>query len=582
MTTLTTPKPQPQPLFHSCEEDDRTTLRLIPLGGLGEFGLNMMCYETGGERIVVDCGSMFPDTDMLGIDLVVPDIQYLLDEPERLKAIVLTHAHEDHIGALPYILSQIPVPVYGTRLTLAYVEEKLREHEILDQTDLCELTFREPVHLGHLFTVTALHVTHSVPDSAALAIATPAGVVVHSGDYKIDYSPVDNNRFDHFSFSKLGEAGVLALVGDSTNANVPGTTHTERWVSQHLESIFASSEGTIFCTTFSTSIHRLQILMNLAERFGRRIFVVGRSLEKTFRIGAEHGLLDIPQSFFCSLREYDYIARTNASCWPRDRRVNRRRPWPCSRATNTNASRSRKATTVILSARTIPNNVRSINRMVNHLCRRGARVFDASSADVHASGHAYREEIKALISLTQPQFLIPAHGELRQLLAHRDAAIAAGFDERNIFILDDGDVIEFRVSDSNARARATADLAGHVPSGHVLVDGKTVGETGDVVLRDRRHLSEDGMVIAILNVDKKSGELLNDPEIVTRGFVCVDESEELINRLRAIVREAFEACTPETREDPEVLHPEIRRALRRYIRRNYERFPLILPVVQEV
>jgi len=582
MTTLTTPKPQPQPLFHSCEEDDRKILRLIPLGGLGEFGLNMMCYETGGERIVVDCGSMFPDTDMLGIDLVVPDIQYLLDEPERLKAIVLTHAHEDHIGALPYILSQIPVPVYGTRLTLAYVEEKLRAHEILDQTDLCELTFREPVHLGHHFSVTAHHVTHSVPDSAALAIATPAGVVVHSGDYKIDYSPVDNNRFDHFSFSKLGEAGVLALVGDSPNANVPGTPHTERGVSQPLESIFASSEGTIFCTTFSTSIHRLQILMNLAERFGRRIFVVGRSLEKTFRIGAEHGLLDIPQSFFCSLREYDYIA-------PHQRLVlaTGSQGEPASALAMLARDEHKRlqieeGDTVILSARTIPNNVRSINRMVNHLCRRGARVFDASSADVHASGHAYREEIKALISLTQPQFLIPAHGELRQLLAHRDAAIAAGFDERNIFILDDGDVIEFRVSDSNARARATADLAGHVPSGHVLVDGKTVGETGDVVLRDRRHLSEDGMVIAILNVDKKSGELLNDPEIVTRGFVCVDESEELINRLRGIVREAFEACTPETREDPEVLHPEIRRALRRYIRRNYERFPLILPVVQEV
>ncbi len=581
--TLSVPaKPQPQPLPLSYGEGGKNTLRLIPLGGLGEFGLNMMCYEAGGERIVVDCGSMFPDTDMLGIDLVVPDIQYLLDEPERLKAIVLTHAHEDHIGALPYILSQIQAPVYGTRLTLAYVAEKLREHEILDETDLQELKFREPVQIGHHFTVTALHVTHSVPDSAALAIATPAGVVVHSGDYKIDYSPVDNNRFDHFSFSKLGESGVLALVADSTNANIPGTTHTERWVSQHLETIFASSEGTIFCTTFSTSLHRLQILMNLAERFGRRIFVVGRSLEKSFRLGSEHGFLDIPQAFFCSLREYDCIA-------PHQRLVlaTGSQGEPASALAMLARDEHKRlqieeGDTVILSARTIPNNVRSINRMVNHLCRRGARVFDGTSAEVHASGHAYREEIKALISLTQPQFLVPAHGELRQLLSHRDAAITAGFDEKNIFILDDGDVLEFRNPESGARARATAELAGHVPSGHVLVDGKTVGETGDVVLRDRRHLSEDGMVIAILNVDKKTGELLTEPEIVTRGFVCVDESEELINRLRAIVREAFEACTPETREDPEVLHPEIRRALRRYIRKNYERFPLILPVVQEV
>ena len=573
-TSPAAPVVTPRPQSKTTHQAASGALRIIPLGGLGEFGLNMMCYEFGDERLVVDCGSMTPEADMLGVDLVIPDVTYLLDAPARLKGIVLTHGHDDHIAALPYVLSRIRAPIHGTRLTLALLEAKLEEHEDLGQTELVEIQCRRPIRIGRHFEVCPIHVTHSMPDSVALAIRTPAGTVVHTGDYKIDHAPVDRESFDFFSFAQLGEEGVLALVADSTNADCAGSTPTEGWVGKHLEPIFSTSHRAIICSTFASSLHRLQLLMDLAVRFDRRIFIAGRGLERNFAIGSELGYLSIPYENFCSLREIEalpphqrFILATGCQGEPLS---------VMSRVALGEHKQIEVAEgdTVILSSRIIPGNERAIYRMVNHLCRRGARVFDQNSAKVHVSGHGCREEMKALINLVRPRYLLPVHGGLRQLKTHRELAIEMGFDPDSVLVLDNGDILEVHPH--------SALVVGKAPTGRVLVDGKTVGETGDVVLRDRQHLSEDGMLIAILNVDRRTGELITEPEIVTRGFVYVDESEDLINALRGIVRETFEACAPEAREESETVNAEVRRALRKYIRRNYDRYPLILPVVQEI
>jgi ribonuclease J len=564
------------PQIHSifAKGTGKESVRIIPLGGLEEFGMNMMCYECGGERIVVDCGAMFPDADMLGVDLVIPDVSSLLDEPEKLKAIVLTHAHEDHIGALPYILPSLPVPIYGSAFTLAFLKAKLEEYDLADQTDLVEMEYRKSYSVGKNFEIRAIHVTHSIPGAAAISIRTPAGVIIHTGDYKIDHAPLSGDHFDFTTLAQQGEEGVLALVADSTNSDVPGSTHTERWVKRHLEPIFSESPRALFCTMFSTSVYRMQVMMDLAEQHDRYIFVAGRSMERTIGIASELGYLRVPRDRMRTVREVESI--------PPHRRFilaagSQAEPLSSMSRIALGAHKQLKieaGDAVIMSARIIPGHLRPISRMMNHLFKRGVRVYDSTSYKVHASGHAYREEMKTLISIVRPKYLLPAHGELRQLHMHRELAIGMGYDPDSIFMLQDGDVLEM----NSKRAR----IVDKVHTGHVLVDGKTVGETGEVVLRDRQHLSEDGMLIAILNVDAKTGELLNDPEIVTRGFIYVDESEDLINELRDLVRDAFEGFPSETREDQDVLNAELRRVLKRHIRKNYERFPLILPVVQEL
>lgn len=574
MSPIPAPSTQTKPLARRDFADPDAPVRIVPLGGVGEFGMNMMCYEVGDERIVVDCGAMFPDVDMLGVDLVIPDVSFLTDEPEKFKGYVLTHGHDDHIGALPYILPQLPGPIYATRMTRAILQAKLDEFDLPEKPLFGQLEYRQPLSIGGNFEVLPFHVSHSIPDSVALAIHTPAGVVVHTGDYKIDYAPTSGEPFDFYTLTRLGEAGVLALVGDSTNAFEPGSTQTERWVAEGLAPIFASSPRSIFCSTFSTSIHRLQVLLDLGVQTGRRIFIVGRSLERNVGIATELGYLRIPSRNMASIQEIEnvppserLIIATGSQGEPKS---------VMSRLALGDYPRLdvEEDDTVILSARVIPGNARAINRMINHFFRRGARVYDSQAGQVHASGHAYSEEIKTVISMARPQFLIPVHGEIRQLMTHRQIAVDMGFDPEAIYVLDDGDVLEVEAG--------SALLVDHVPTGHVLVDGKTIGETGEVVLRDRQHLSEDGMLIAILNVDRKTGQLVNDPEIVTRGFVYVDESEELIEALRQLVRETFEAAPREEREEAEVLNTEVRRALRRYIRKNFDRFPLILPVVQEI
>ncbi|NQU41731.1 ribonuclease J [bacterium] len=569
-----TSETEAQTKLKAQSSDAAASLRLIPMGGVEEFGMNMMIYEMGNERLAVDCGAMFPDSDMLGVDLVIPDVSYLLEEPEKLRGIVLTHGHDDHIGALPYILPSLNVPVYGTRLTLAFLGAKLEEHGLLDQTTLIELKYNKPVQISSNFNVQAIHVTHSVPNAASIAIRTPAGTVLQTGDYKIDYSPIIGEQFDFHNIAKLSQENVLALVGDSTNSDIPGSTHTERWLGRHLEPIFASSKRAVFCTTFSTSVHRIQLLINLAEKFQRKVFVAGRSFERTIDIATDLGLLKIPRGMILSLKSIEDI--------PPQRRLilaTGSQAEPFSAMSRIAVGEHRwlrveKNDTIIHSARVIPGHMRPISRMINHFYKQGARVFESSTSKVHASGHAYIEEIKAMISMVQPRYLVPVHGEVRQLMHHRDIAIGMGFDPEDIFLLENGDVLEFHDN--------VAEVMDKVPTGHVLVDGKTIGETGEVVLRDRQHLSEDGMLIAILNVDKTTGALITPPEIVTRGFVYVDESEDLINELRDLIRSTFEALPKEAREDQDFMHAEVRRALRKHIRRTFDRFPVILPVIQQI
>ncbi|MFP4381989.1 MAG: ribonuclease J [Candidatus Sumerlaeia bacterium] len=556
------------------KKSSKNSIRLIPLGGVEEFGMNMMCYECGDERVIVDCGAMFPEADMLGVDLVIPDITWLLEEPEKVKAIVLTHGHDDHIGALPYILPELNVPVYGTPLTLAYVAHKLSEHGILEDVDLVEIPWREWTELSDAFEVMPVHVTHSMPDSAAIALRCAAGVVIQTGDYKIDYAPLTGQTFDFATFSRLGEEGILALVGDSTNADVSGSTQSEVWVARHLEPIFASSLRAIYCSTFSSSVHRIQLLMDLACAFGRKIFIAGRSLERTIAIASEQGFLKPPRKEMMSLKEIEKVPPHKRMIIATGSQAEALSAMSRISVGEHKQLHVEEDDTVIISSRVIPGHLRPITRMINRFYKLGARVYDSISHKVHASGHAYAEEIKAMISLTQPRYLVPVHGELRQIMHHRRVAMDMGFHEDAIHILEDGDVLEL----SNIRAR----YRDKIETGHVLVDGKTIGETGEVVLRDRQHLSEDGMIIAILNVDQKTGQLVTDPEIVTRGFVYVDESEEIIEDLKGIVGDAFRALTPESREDHDFMHAELRRSLRKHIKKTYQRFPMILPVVQEI
>ena len=573
-STTTIPETETKPKFEPLPPAFEGTLRMIPLGGVGEFGLNMMCYEAGSERIIVDCGSMNPEMDMLGVDLVIPDIRWLLEEPEKVKAIVVTHGHEDHIGSIPYFLQKLMVPVYGTRLTLAFLEGRLEEHGLLQSAELIELKYREKIRIGQNFTIQPIHVTHSIPNAAALAITTHAGTVIHTGDYKIDYSPMDGQPFDFFSFAQLGEQGVLALVADSTNSDCEGSTQTERWVADHLEPIFNAATGAILCTTFSSSLHRIQVLLDMAQKFGRKVFIAGRSMERNCAIGADLGHLKIPFDSIYSLRDLPSVRREKRLIIATGSQAEPMSVMSRVARGEHKQVQVEEGDTVVISARMIPGNERAIYRMINHLCRRGAHIFDSHTSEIHSSGHAYRKEMKALLSMVRPRFLVPVHGEIRQLKTHRDLALETGFDPDSIFVIDNGDVLELHAH--------SAIVVGKVATGHVLVDGKTIDEVGEVVLRDRQHLSEDGMLIAILNVDHATGELLRDPEIVTRGFVYVDENEEMIEELKIVVRDAFELCAPESREDSEILNTEIRRALRKYIRRTYERFPLILPVIQEI
>ena len=547
-------------------------LKIIPLGGLGEFGLNMMLIEYGDAAIAVDCGLMFPDANLLGIDLVIPDVSYLLEDGDKLKAIVLTHAHEDHVGALPYILKHLDVPIYGTRLTLGLLANKLKEHDLEDSAEVHEITAGEPWNIAP-FRIEGIRVTHSLMDCLALAIETPVGTIIHTGDFKIDNTAMEGEMFDFQRFAAYGEKGVLLLMSDSTNVERSGYTPSEREVGTNLEQIIEHSTGKVVVSTFSSSIPRIQQVIDISERCDRRVVLSGRSMIRNSQVAADLGYLHLPRSFMTESERWQDL--------PVDRLTflttgSQGEPLSALHRIALDDHKTIKVEpgdTVILSSKFIPGNEKTISNLINHLYRRGAEVHYEKVSEIHVSGHASQEELKTMLQLTRPRYFVPIHGEYRHLVRHRRLAQDVGLPEENCIILEDGDVLELTANS----ARKTKPIQ----VGRVFVDGKGVGDVGDVVIRDRRHLSEGGMVLAVMAIHQQSGELVAGPELISRGFILAEESEEVLESAKREVIAALNSMNRETRTDPAELKEEVRKVLRRFFRKKLERYPLVLPYIIE-
>jgi ribonuclease J len=546
---------------------------LIPLGGLGEIGINMMLVEFGEDLIAVDCGLMFPDDEMLGIDYVIPDFAYLLGKREAFRGVVLTHGHEDHIGALPYLLRDFSVPVYGTPLTLAFVADRLREHGLSEKADLRPLRPRERFELGG-FTVEALRVTHSIVDGIGLAIESPVGTIVHTGDFKLDSSPIDGEHPDYHKFAELGERGVLALCSDSTNAERPGHTRSESDVGQALSGLFEKARGRIIVATFASHIHRIQHVLNLAARYGRKVALLGKSMVGNVTIASELGYLTIPAGVLTPLEELAELPAYRQVLLSTGSQGEPNSAIALMAAREHKHFRIEEGDLVILSARIIPGNERVIGRVVNALFRLGAEVLWEDVAFIHVSGHASQEDLKLMLNLTRPRYFIPVHGEYRHLRAHARLAESVGIPRERILLIEDGLGIEL--------TKSSARLLGRFPAGRILVDGRGVGDVGAVVLRDRQLLAEDGMVVVALTVDKATGELLAGPEIASRGFVYVRESEELLDEVKGAIREALAQRDPSVPFDRELFGSLVKGSVRRFINQRFQRKPIVLPVILEI
>jgi ribonuclease J len=533
----------------------------------------MMAYECGADIIVVDCGLMFPEPDMLGIDYVIPDISWLRERSEFVRAICLTHGHEDHIGALPFVLQELNVPVYGTALTLGFVNEKLREYKMDDLVELITVKPRDTVKLG-CFSVEFLRVAHSVVDGCALAITTPEGVVIHTGDFKIDQTPVDGQLTDLSSLSRYGEAGVLALLSDSTNVEREGYTLSEKYVGEAFAEIFPKCSGRVIVAAFSSSIHRVQQVADVAIRCGRKVLLNGRSMIANVRIARQLGYLTISDSDLMELKELNHLPPEQVCIISTGSQGE-----PMSALTRIAMDdhkqiKLERGDTVILSSRVIPGNERTISELINHLYRRGAEVFHEKTSEVHVSGHASQEELKLMLNTVRPRFFIPIHGEYRMLVKHIQLAQKVGIPRERCLLTTNGEVVSFYAD--------TAAIVEKIESGRVFVDGKGVGDVGNVVLKDRKHLSEDGMVVVIIGINQSSGALIYGPDIVSRGFVFEDESQDYLEASRAVVLEALNEINDEMRCDCEEVKQAVRQSLRRFFKKSIERRPVILPVIMEM
>src|SRR5438552_3767975 len=547
-------------------------LKIIPLGGLGEFGLNMMLLECGGAAIAIDCGLMFPGADLLGIDLVIPDVSYLLENKQKLKGIVLTHAHEDHIDALPYILKHLSVPIFSTRLTLGLLDNKLREHHLEDTADIREITAGQLWELAP-FQLEGIRVTHSLMDCLALAIETPVGTVIHTGDFKIDNTPMEGEMFDFQSFAAYGEKGVLLLLSDSTNVERPGYTPSEREVGTNLEQIMQRSTRKVLVSTFSSSIPRLQQVIDISERCGRRVVLSGRSMIRNGQVASELGYLRLPRNFMTESERWHDLPTDQLTFLTTGSQGEPLSVLHRVALDDHKTIKIEPGDTVILSSKFIPGNEKTISNLINHLYRRGAEVHYEKVSEIHVSGHASQEELKTMLQLTRPRYFVPIHGEYRHLVRHRRLAQEVGVPEANCFILEDGDVLELT---SNSAQKTTP-----IQVGKVFVDGKGVGDVGDIVIRDRRHLSEDGMGRVVMAIHQQSGELAAGPDLISRGFMRAEESEEVLEHAKRVVLETLASMNRETRTDPAELKEEVRKALRRFFRKKLERHPVVLPYIVE-
>jgi ribonuclease J len=547
-------------------------IRLIPLGGLGEIGLNMMLIESGDDLVAVDCGLMFPDDELLGVDYVIPDFTYALARREGFRAVVLTHGHEDHIGALPYLLRQVHVPVYGTPLTLALVSDKLREHGLLEGADLRPMRARQRFEVGP-FGVEPIRVTHSIVDGMGLAIDTPIGTLVLTGDFKLDPSPLDGQPSDYRRFAELGEQGVLVLCSDSTNVDRPGHTRSEIEVGAALAKRFAVATGRIILATFASHIHRIQQVLTLAARFGRTVALLGRSMDRNVAMAAELGYLTVPDGLIQPLEDVVGLPPARQLILSTGSQGEPHSALALMAAGEHKYVQVLRGDLVVLSARVIPGHERTIGRVINALYRRGAEVLYDDNAFVHVSGHASQEDLKLMLNLTRPRYFIPVHGEYRHLLGHARLAASVGLPADRIFLIEDGAGLEV--------TKTAARVVDGFPAGRVLVDGKGIGDVGAVVLRDREILADDGVIAVSLAVDAK-GALVTGPEIASRGVFHVRENEALLEELRAAVVAALAERAPDEPWDREAMGSRIRTTVRQLVNQRLQRKPVVLPMILEV
>lgn len=547
-------------------------LQIIPLGGLGEIGKNMTVVRVDDEILVIDSGLMFPEEDMLGIDLVIPDISYLLENRDKIKAIVLTHGHEDHIGALPYVLKQINVPVYGTRLTLGILEGRLKENGV-DSSNLHSVMQGDIINVG-CFSVGFIRVNHSIPDAVGLSIKTPVGMIVHTGDFKLDYTPIDGKMTDFRRFSDLGNKGVLLMMADSTNAERAGHTPSESTVGASFDKAFHNARGRIIVATFSSNVHRIQQVVDTAVRYKRRVAVLGRSMVNVVNISLELGYITCPEGTFIDIDEINNFRSEQVVIVTTGSQGE-----PMSALTRMSASDHRKVTivpddTVIISATPIPGNEKLVSKTIDNLMRLGANVVYGRDKGVHVSGHASQEELKLMHNLVRPKFFIPVHGEYHHLVQHAKLAQSLGMPKDHIFMGENGTVFEF--------TRDKGTVVGKVTAGMVMVDGLGVGDVGNIVLRDRRQLSQDGILIVVVTMDKASNTVVAGPDIVSRGFVYVRESEALMDEAKARVEQALDRCEDEGVKEWAAIKSNVRDALGRYLFEKTRRRPMILPIIMEI
>jgi ribonuclease J len=547
-------------------------LSVIPLGGVEEIGLNMTVFEYNDDIVVVDAGLMFPDEDTLGVDFIIPDFSYLINNREKVKAVVLTHGHEDHTGALPFLLKEIDVPVYGTPLTLGLVREKLREHN-LENAELFPVMPRDVVNIG-AFTIEFVRVTHSIVDGVGLGITTPVGLVVHTGDFKLDPTPVDGQLMDFRRFAEYGERGTLLLLSDSTNAEKGGFTYSEKEVRRAFEDIFSGTKGRIIIATFASNIHRIQQAIDVAVKYERKVILSGKSIVSNAQIALSLGYLKIPHETWLrledlkNLEDHEVVIITTGS---------QGEPMSVLSRIATDEHKLIKikdGDTVILSAKMIPGNERSIGKIINHLFRRGANVIYEKVSEVHVSGHASKEELKLMLNLIKPRYFMPVHGEYRHLVYHSMLAKKMDIPKENIFILKNGDIIE--ISDKEARKN------GSINSGRIFIDGKGMGDVGEMVLRDRLRLAHDGIVLILLSIEKLTGNIISGPEIISRGFIFEDASQEIINNVRDLLSNTIKDLEQEVVSDSSLLKAKLRSTLKKYLRDKMDRRPMIMPIIIEV
>ena len=548
-------------------------LKIISLGGLNEIGKNLTVYEYGGDIVVVDCGMGFPDDDMYGIDVVIPDVSYLIKNQNKVRGIFITHGHEDHIGALPYVLRSLNAPIYATRMSAGLIRLKLEEHRLLDKTKIITCEAGDVIKAGK-FTVEFIHVNHSIADAVAFAIKCPVGTCVHTGDFKIDATPIQGGMIDLARLGQLGNEGVLALLADSTNVERPGYTRSERSVGNSFDALFKGCEERIIVTTFASNVDRLQQIIDVAARYGRRVAVTGRSMENAMKVSTELGYMNIPDGVLMDLNQIKSLAKNRV----------------CIITTGsqgeTMSALSRMAFSthrqvdilpgdrIIISASAIPGNEHSIGNVINELYRKGAEVLNERELALHVSGHACQEELKIIHALVKPKFFIPVHGEQRMLQTHAKLAREMGMDSNHILISDIGRVME--LTQNSAR------LAGTVTAGQVFVDGLGVGDVGSVVLRDRRHLAQDGMIVVVMSMSGEDGSLVSGPDLITRGFVYVKESEGLMEELRQVALEAINSVDARYSTDWSAIKGAVKGDLSNYLYKKTKRSPMILPVIMEV